>query len=356
MAKESAQQRAPEPAVQISCLVCRNDQLRVICDVAEIAAQHRYLLRFHQRRLRRVAASAAQDRIDFTQDYSTNIVACLACGLIFRNPRPTKEAVTRAYAQDDYDPEHLRTAFETHLELARTKAGALAYWLPQRPGLKIVEVGSFVGSFLAAGRERAWDMLGVDPGEQAVAFCRGKGLPVVRGTLPEIALPPRSVDCVAIWNTFDQLPDPRPTLKAARDALRPGGVLAIRIPNGACFDASMRRMEVLPAWASAWLRRALVWNNLLMFPYLVGYSVPNADRLLRRFDFRRLAVQPDTLVTLADRNLRWWAALEERLVKAGCRAAAAVESLLFKDSHAAAPWLDLYYRKAEADDTPVNDR
>lgn len=339
--------------MDVTCLVCRNDQLRIICDATEIEAQHRYLLRFHKRRLRRVAESAVEDRIDFTQDYSTNIVACLACGLIFRNPRPTKEAVTRAYATDRYDQEHLRTAFETHLRLSRAKAEALAYWLPRRPGLKIVEVGSFVGSFLAAGRERGWDMLGVDPGEQAVAFCQAKGLPVVRGTLPELALPPQSVDCVAIWNTFDQLPDPRPTLKAARDVLRPGGVLVIRIPNGACFDAAMRRLEGLPPWASGWLVAALAWNNLLMFPYLVGYSVRNADRLLGRFELRRIAVRPDTLVALADPNLKWWAAQEERLVKLACRAAAGLESVLFTESHAAAPWLDLYYRKAETGERAV---
>ena len=39
-------------------------------------------------------------------------------------------------------------------------------------------------------------------------------------------------DAVAIWNTFDQLADPRRVVNAARRRLRSGGVFALRVPNG----------------------------------------------------------------------------------------------------------------------------
>src|SRR5207249_12170782 len=59
-------------------------------------------------------------------------------------------------------------------------------------------------------------------------FCKEHRLRVVRETLGEVQLANDSIDCVAIWNTFDQLPDPEPTVSAARRLLRTGGVLALR--------------------------------------------------------------------------------------------------------------------------------
>ena len=96
---------------------------------------------------------------------------------------------------------------------------------------EIVEVGSFVGGFLAAGRQLGWSMLGVDPGKQVTEFCRSRELPVYCGTLGDAQISSNSVDAVVIWNTFDQLPTPDTTLTAARRILRHEGLLVIRVPN-----------------------------------------------------------------------------------------------------------------------------
>lgn len=248
------------------------------------------------------------------------------------------------YARDHYDERHLAVSFQSQLDLYRSKAGRLARWLPKRDTLHIVEVGSFVGSFLAAGKEMGWTMLGVDPGEQPVAFCKAKGLSVYRGTLPDLQISTASVDCVAIWNTFDQLPDPDPTLDAVRRVLRPGALLTVRVPNGACFLSALSMMRRLPPRASRWVRAVLAWNNLLMFPYLFGYSVSTADRLMKRYGLQRIAVYPDTLVNLADPDQKRWAVYEERLVKGACRSLARLERLRGTGTYHTAPWLDMYYR------------
>jgi len=336
--------------VEVCCVVCGSNEHVIVCSANEVEVHHRYLRLFHRRRLHldrmdQVTESALADRISFTQDYATDIVACTSCGLLFRNPRPPKASVTAMYAHDHYDENHLTTTFDTQLDLYRSKAKLLARWLPRRHPLRVVEVGSFVGSFLAAGKEMGWDMLGVDPGEQAVAFCKAKGLAVFRGTLPDLKVSTKSVDCVAIWNTFDKLPDPRPTLEAASRLLRPGGILTIRVPNGAYFVSALSASRRLPRWFARWLRAALAWNNFLMFPYLVGYSVSSADRMMARYYFRRLAGYTDTLVTLADPHVKWWAAQEERLIKLVCRGVASVESLRGSTAYGTAPWLDIYFRK-----------
>ncbi|HJU04555.1 MAG TPA: methyltransferase domain-containing protein, partial [Nitrospiraceae bacterium] len=217
-------------------------------------------------------------------------------------------------------------------------------WLPETGEVHIVEVGSFVGGFLVAGQERGWNMFGVDPGHEVVAFCRERGLRVHRGALADAPLKPQSVDGIAIWNTFDQLPDPHPTLKAAQRVLHPGGLLALRVPNGACFQWAEAAMRRWPRPLRRWLRTAMAWNNLFAFPYLQGYSLPTLDRLLARYQMQRISAYPDTLVQLADAQTKAWAALEERLVKTFCRVAWLVERRRKPNSMTAAPWLDAYYR------------
>lgn len=335
-----------EPLVAVRCGVCGSEELDTICTAREVAAHLEYLRRFHRRRLRRGSEEALADRADFTQDYATDIVQCRQCGLVFRNPRPTAAAIARAYAADEYGHERLASMWESQVELYRPKARRLARMLPA--GARVVEVGSFVGGFLQAGRERGWEMLGVDPGREVDSFCAERGLRVFPGTLPELARSghpewrPGPADCVAVWNAFDQLPEPEPVLAAARSLLRPGGVLALRVPNGECFRGAVALMRRLPQPLGGWLRALMAWNNLLAFPYLNGYSVRTLDWLLGWHGFQRLAVEPDTLCRLADAETRAWAHAEEWALKAVARLAARMERRTF----VRAPWLDLYYRRA----------
>ncbi|HZO90001.1 MAG TPA: methyltransferase domain-containing protein [Chthonomonadaceae bacterium] len=336
-----------KPEVEVACVVCGGNTFEIICSAHEIEVQREYLRAFHRRRLRPEAPpSALADRAEFTQDYSTNVEACRSCGLVLRNPRPSRKAIFLAYRRDHYGPERLQSLFEAQLEWERPRARALRRWLPS--GARVAEVGSFVGGFLAAGREQGWEMLGVDPGEEVDDFCARHGLPVFKGTLDEAPLLPASLDCVAIWNTFDQMPDPHPTLRAARRLLHPGGLLAVRVPNGRCFRACthwLRRARHTPLRPlAAWLLCAMAWNNLLAFPYLYGYSVPTLDRLLARYGLERVGARGDTLVRLADAQTKRWAAWEERLSKAAFHLAARMEALHPRCQFTLAPWLDVLYR------------
>jgi len=337
-----------QPMVEVRCSVCGEGSYEVICTPAQVKADLQYVRQFHRRRLRPTPngsppRSALADRADFTQDYSTAIVSCMACGLVYRNPRPPAGAIEEAYEKERYGHERLAAMFDAQVELYRPKAQYLRQWLASGSTVKIVEVGSFVGGFLAVGREYGWQMLGVDPGKEVDVFCKERGLQVLPETLGEVQLAKDSIDCVAIWNTFDQLPDPDPTVSAARRLLRTGGVLALHIPSGESFRRAQRWVTVLPRPFAGWVRVAMAWNNLMAFPYLHGYSIQTLDHLLMRYDFQRLAVEPDTLVRLSDSQTKTWAKWEERLVKAAWRAAYRLPGI--RDvAVPIAPWFDAYYR------------
>lgn len=340
---ESSAAAAPALAPQVTapCAVCGEERVEPLCSRGEVRRHQRFLERFHRRRLRPAAKRQCTDRLaeraDFTQDYATDIVTCAACGLVFREQQPTAQAVAKAYAHDQYGRERLEALFASHVELFAPRIARLRELIPE-PSARpvVVEIGSFVGGFLSVAEKAGWTALGIDPGEEVVAFCREKNLPVRQGTATDVPVQKASADVVAIWNTFDQLPDPRPTLAAARRWLRPGGVLALRVPNGAAFRRAMGWLHRLPRPLRRPLLAAMAWNNLLTFPYLHGYSVETLTDLTGEFGWRPLAVEADTLTRLADAHTTPWGAWEERIVKAAWRGIAAGDVDL-------APWLDLYF-------------
>ena len=330
-----------KPEIAAQCVVCGTGGRELLCSEAELREQIRYLREFHRRRLRprreRRSDAPLADRAEFTQDYTTDVVSCVGCGLVLRDTRPRAADVLEAYETDHYGAERLAAMFEAQLQSARVKARQLRRQVRVRQRPVVVEIGSFVGGFLAAADELGWEAIGVDPGAEVGEFCRSKGLRVYQAAAQDAAIATDAADCVAIWNTFDQLPDPRPTLKAARRWLRPGGVLVIRVPNGAAFRAAMRWQRTLPFAAP--LLAAMAWNNLLGFPYLYGYSIRTLDRLLADFDFSRRAQQADTLVRLADEDTVGWAVWEERVLKSLWRNAARLDRDV-------APWFDAYYTRS----------
>jgi len=334
-----------------ACPVCGATARRTIAQADTIDAQLAWLEAFHRRRLEPSARArreaALEERASFTQDDPRAIVGCRSCGLVFRHPRRSPGAVEHDYAVDRYGPERLQSLFGAQVRAYDEKLATLAALVRTRRAPRVLEIGSFVGGFLTAAGSAGWNVLGVDPGEEVVGFCHERGLPVERGTVEDLALPPASLDAVAIWNTFDQIASPGSTLTCAARFLRPDGVLAIRVPNGRYFADAMARLGLDSEPVRRYRLRVLAWNNLIGFPYLHGYSVATLDRLVARYGFERVLAAPDTLLPLADRDTRWWAAIEERAVKAACRLGWR-RQIPGPARLAAAPWLDVYYRRSGA--------
>ncbi len=343
-----AARRSPATA-RDACTVCGASARRTVAQADTIDAQLAWLAAFHRRRLKPAARArrdaALEDRASFTQGDPRAIVGCRSCGLVFRHPRRSPSAVERDYEVDRYGAERLQGLFAAQVRAYDDKLATLAALIRKRRAPRVLEVGSFVGGFLTAAGSTGWEILGVDPGEEVVAFCRERGLPVERGTIEDLAVAPASLDAVAIWNTFDQIAAPGPTLACAARFLRPDGVLALRVPNGRYFVDAMARLALDPEPVRRYRLRVLAWNNLIGFPYLHGYSVATLDRLVARYGFERVLASPDTLLPLADRDTRWWAVLEERAVKAACRMGWR-RQIPGPARLAAAPWLDVYYRRA----------
>lgn len=276
------------------------------------------------------------DRVAFSEPDPLRLVQCRGCGLVYRNPVERRQELTQIYARESPRIEMLRSLHDTQLPSARAQAHRLrAAFGRSGAGL---EVGSYVGAFLTAAREVGLDVAGLDVNAGVNAFVRERGFGVTDGELTGLA-GDDMFDLIAIWNTFDQVADPRATLHAASRLLRPHGLLVIRVPSG-LFYARVRalltaRMGIVRIAA----RELLAQNNLLGFPYRWGFSVPPLERLLAATGFTVDRVFGDVLVPIADSYTRQWARLEEAAIKRCLGTWARL-------SRSAAPWLEVYARRA----------
>ena len=319
------------------CAVCSSAASTELLSVDDAKAEVEQLWEYHQKRLQpSIPADHLMDRVAFSQRAPLRLVRCDDCGLVYRNPVERATEVAAIYEEEGLDEKVLRGLHDTQRSAYDAQASRLTEIFGRR-GTGI-EVGSYVGAFLAAARAAGWTFAGVDVNAQTNAFTRGLGFQVHDGTIESLD-PDRRADVVAIWNCLDQLADPASTVRAARSHLASGGMLAVRVPNGACYAAFRPLLDSpLAALARAWLAQ----NNLLGFPYRYGFTPTALTRLVERNGMRVEQVVGDVLVPIADRWTRRWAALEERLVKRVIAAGARIS----RGDRPLAPWFELYARVA----------
>lgn len=325
----------PSPAYELtSCPVCGTTASEEIAGGDAVHDEVELLWEFHERRLRPATPTARLiDRVAFSEHPPMRLGRCVRCGLLYRNPVERPHELTEIY-QEAPEREALSALHAVQRDAYRVQARRLLAMMRRRgDGL---EVGSYVGAFLAAARDVGLRFEGLDVNEEVNAFTRSLGFVVHEGELDGESIA-RTFDAVAIWNCFDQLPDPRGAALAAHRCLRPGGTLAIRVPNGA-FYARMRAL--LDGRRAALARAALAHNNLLGFPYRHGFTPESMVMLLERSGFVVRQLVGDVLVPIADEYTHRWAGVEERLLKGVLRVAA-------RRSLAWAPWFETYAEKAD---------
>ncbi|HEU4630124.1 MAG TPA: class I SAM-dependent methyltransferase [Gemmatimonadaceae bacterium] len=322
------------PAYELTpCPVCGAQADEQVAGPEELRAEVEALWAFHTRRLRpETPPEHLTDRVAFSQHPPLRVARCTVCGLVYRNPRERAYELRDVYAGEEPAPEVLAALHDTQRSAYAAQARRLTE-AAGGPG-RVLEVGSYVGGFLAAATEVGWRAEGVDVNATASRFARQRGFVVHEGDLASF-VGAGGFDAVAIWNCFDQLDDPRAAAHRAGELLRRGGWLAIRVPNGAFYATVRARLDGPGAPLATAL---LAHNNLLTFPYRHGFTIGSLARLLDRTGFTIEHLYGDTLVPIADEWTQEWAAWEERVVKGALR-------VLTREEAERAPWLEVYARR-----------
>ena len=97
-----------------------------------------------------------------------------------------------------------------------------------------IDVGCGLGEFVESATEAGWTAIGLEPSTEAVAMAVDMGRNVICATLESYVAsggPASGADAVVLTNVLEHVPDPLSILTTIRGLLKPGGAVAVRVPN-----------------------------------------------------------------------------------------------------------------------------
>lgn len=167
--------------------------------------------------------------------------------------------------------------FQAYLrEVARRRVDLIAGAAPGAQSL--LDVGCGTGEVLAEARDRAWRVQGLEPLEDASREAREtRGLDVRTGTLEDAGLPEGAHDVVTAFHVLEHIPDTRGFLTAMSRFARPGGWVAVEVPN---FDSAIRRYH------------GSNWSGLRPLEHVVHFTPATL-----RAAFERVGLEPVRVTT-----------------------------------------------------------
>ncbi len=236
-----------------------------------------------------------------------------SCGTVYTSPLPAEGEID--FTQDGH-PE----------EFYSCSADYKARWLARAcPPGRLLEVGCGNGSFLAAARQRGFEVHGLEPHpSRAANVIRRYGIDVRREFLEETTWPRESFDVIYHCDMLSHFRDPVRSLRAMTDLLRPNGRL--------CFEAGL-----LGGISTAWYR---LLRQVGLKHHLWLYSESSLQRLLESAGLEIEQSQHFGLLPYIGAGRA--AALARKLTSGGlnatrtqlgCRAARSVDAKYFRLKH-----------------------
>jgi len=226
-----------------------------------------------------------------------------------------------------------REMMQSLLERAGRRAG----------GGRLLDVGCGGGHFMAAAVACGWRPIGTDLSREAcTAARRTAGVPVTQADADALPFRTGALDAVALVNVLDHTTRPLAVVREAARVLRPGGLLIVRVPNGA-FHA---------AWAGLLGRLGPLvrWRGWDAYPILHVFAFGPAAlrRLVERGGFEVLETTNSALASPAPGPARTaLAALARAAVRRLTRGAAALVAAVSGGRWLAGPSIEVYARRRE---------
>lgn len=202
---------------------------------------------------------------------TARLVRCAGCGVLALHPQPSDEQLAAAYESEYYGVSPRKFVAPIAAMVALFQGGR-ARLVARRvePGGRILDVGCGNGGFLAQLQRRGYQVEGTERTAESAARVP-QGIPTHVGDLLELPLPSGGYDAVTLWHVFEHLRHPRETLARIHALLKPGGLLALSLPNAESRQA---------------LRYGLDWFHHDPPRHLFGFGPRSLTRLLEQTGFR----------------------------------------------------------------------
>lgn len=158
--------------------------------------------------------------------FPPDVRECDACGLLYRTPRPTQREILRSY-----------DAGITYARWQQELAVRDVLWRKRlrlierhQPTGTLLDIGTGDGHFLPHAATR-YAVQCTELSETGAAYVRRRGFDPRVGEFLELDVADGSFDVITLWHVLEHVPRPGQVLHKVRAALKPGGIVAIAVPN-----------------------------------------------------------------------------------------------------------------------------
>lgn len=225
-----------------------------------------------------------------------SIYTCASCGVEFQFPQPSDAALAAIYSSAYFlgstDAEALHNQRTLKRRTARLYLDILEPLAPM-PNPRLLEIGCGHGEFLLEARSRGFDVEGLEYSEHAAAEANSRlGHTAVRVGSPEVeCLPASAYDVIGAFDVIEHLRDPKRALEYMRDALKPGGMIAIVTPSLDSWSRHLLgrhwmeyKIEHLTYFSRKSLAAILTAAGFTNISYRPNYKTLNLSYIAAHFD------------------------------------------------------------------------
>ena len=161
-------------------------------------------------------------------NYSYDVVACLDCGLRFRNIELDVGEIERIYSHEYFDKEQ-KNFFFNSLDLRRNvfvnKLKLIGQFYEKKGS--ILDMGSGIGTFIQVARDEGWMETGLEISSFGAEYSKQKGLNIINSDFSYVLQLKDKFDAVTLWDTVDHAEKPIELLHDVREVIREDGYIFI---------------------------------------------------------------------------------------------------------------------------------
>jgi len=167
------------------------------------------------------------------------IVRCSGCSLVYLNPRLRRNDYETFYDSNYYNSwDHLKIVKQKGKEY-ENKYNLIERHLDLRRKGKLLDIGCGTGDFLKIGKDRGWEVYGIELSKWAADYGRiNFNLDIKNKNLEKVAgLWRFRFDVITLNHVLEHLPSPSGALKIISEILHEEGLILVEVPNE--FDQLM---------------------------------------------------------------------------------------------------------------------
>ena len=178
---------------------------------------------------------------EFLSNEEFQIIECLHCGLLFTEPRPSKDKIGEYYKSEEYySHQENKKGFIPKI-YERVKAINLKHKYKLATEGKslgtLLDIGCGVGDFIHTAEQHGWQCTGVEPSEDAKAIAKKRIKGEIHSSEDLEQIPNETFDIITMWHVLEHVDDIKWQVAQLQRLIKKDGRIVIAVPNYKSYDA-----------------------------------------------------------------------------------------------------------------------